>query len=50
MLIQRNQKLEADERAALVGATRARVEEAARLEGVTFEQAVEKRKGYRYLY
>ncbi|KAK0469859.1 major facilitator superfamily domain-containing protein [Desarmillaria tabescens] len=28
----------------------ARVEEAARLEGITFEQAMEKRKGFRYLY
>ncbi|KAK0469863.1 major facilitator superfamily domain-containing protein [Desarmillaria tabescens] len=27
-----------------------RVEEAARLEGITFEQAMEKRKGFRYLY
>jgi hypothetical protein len=50
MLIRRNQKLDADEKAAMEGANRARVEEAARLEGITFEQAMERRKGYRYLY
>jgi hypothetical protein len=32
------------------GVNRARVEEAARLEGITFEEAMERRKGYRYLY
>jgi hypothetical protein len=42
--------LDAEEKASLGGATRARVEEAARLEGMTFEQALEKRKGFRYLY
>jgi len=50
MLIQRNNKLDADELAALQEADRTRVEEAARLEGLTFEQAMERRKGYRYLY
>lgn len=50
MLISENRKLDADERAATEGANRARVEEAARLEGLTFEQAMERRKGYRYLY
>ncbi|KIM45424.1 hypothetical protein M413DRAFT_24628 [Hebeloma cylindrosporum] len=50
MLVRENRKLDADERAAMEGANRARVEEAARLEGITFEQAMERRKGYRYLY
>ena len=45
-----NRKLDADEKAAVEGANRTRVEEAARLEGITFEQAMERRKGYRYLY
>lgn len=31
-------------------ADRFRVEEAAKIEGITFEQAIERRKGYRYLY
>ncbi|KAF9047794.1 major facilitator superfamily domain-containing protein [Panaeolus papilionaceus] len=50
MLVRENRKLDADERAAMKGANRARVEEAARLEGITFEQAMERRKGFRYLY
>ncbi|PFH51214.1 hypothetical protein AMATHDRAFT_75076 [Amanita thiersii Skay4041] len=50
MLVRENKRLDADERAALEGADRTRVEEAARLEGLTFEQAMERRKGYRYLY
>ena len=31
-------------------ARRARIEEAARLEGLTFEEALERKKGFRYLY
>ncbi|KAF5322407.1 hypothetical protein D9619_001308 [Psilocybe cf. subviscida] len=50
MLIRENRKLDADEKAALSGANRQRVEEAARLEGITFDEAMEKRKGFRYLY
>lgn len=50
LLIRKNKKLDEDEKAALEGPTRARVEEAARLEGLTLEQAMERRKGYRYLY
>jgi hypothetical protein len=50
MLIHKNNKLEAGEKAALEGVNRDRVAEAARLESMTFEQAMERRKGYRYLY
>ncbi|KAF8228527.1 MFS general substrate transporter [Tricholoma matsutake] len=50
MLINRNKKLDADEKAALEGANQVMIAEAARLEGMTFEQALERRKGYRYLY
>jgi len=50
ILVRENCKLNADEKAAMEGANCARVEEAARLEGITFEQAMERRKGYRYLY
>ncbi|KAF8228541.1 hypothetical protein L208DRAFT_1403633, partial [Tricholoma matsutake] len=45
-----NKKLDADEKAALEGANQVMIAEAARLEGMTFEQALERRKGYRYLY
>ncbi|KAJ7572896.1 major facilitator superfamily domain-containing protein [Mycena floridula] len=50
ILLRENRKLDSDERAALEGADRVRVEEAARLEGITFDQAMERRKGFRYLY
>jgi hypothetical protein len=50
MLIRKNRKLDADDQLAMEGANKARVEEAARLEGITFEQAMERRKGYRFLY
>ncbi|KAJ7643675.1 MFS general substrate transporter [Roridomyces roridus] len=49
-LIQRNKKLDEDERAAMQGANEVRVKEAAILEGISFEQAMERRKGFRYLY
>jgi hypothetical protein len=42
--------LDADEKAALEGANMARVKEAALLEGITLEQAMERRRGFRYLY
>ncbi|KAK7054438.1 hypothetical protein VNI00_003636 [Paramarasmius palmivorus] len=47
MLIKENKKLDEDE---AQGADRARVEEAAKLEGITYEEALERRKGFRYLY
>ncbi|THU91332.1 MFS general substrate transporter, partial [Dendrothele bispora CBS 962.96] len=50
LIIRDNKKLDTDERAAMEGADRTRVEEAARLEGITFEQAMERRKGFRFLY
>lgn len=50
MLIRENKQLDADEKLAVQGANHERLEEAARLEGLTFEQTVERRKGYRYLY
>jgi hypothetical protein len=50
MLVEENKKMDADEQNVLEGANKLRVEEAARLEGITLEQAMEKRKGFRYLY
>ncbi|KAF9065161.1 major facilitator superfamily domain-containing protein [Rhodocollybia butyracea] len=49
-VIRDNKKLDEDEKAALSGMNRTRVEEAAQLEGITFEQAMHRRKGFRYLY
>ncbi|PCH36563.1 MFS general substrate transporter [Wolfiporia cocos MD-104 SS10] len=50
MLIKQNKQLERDELEELNGAKRERIEEAARLEGITFEEALERKKGFRYLY
>ncbi|CAL1711297.1 unnamed protein product [Somion occarium] len=50
MLIRENKELESNELANLTGARRERIEEAARLEGLTFEEALERKKGFRYLY
>ncbi|KAI0782638.1 MFS general substrate transporter [Abortiporus biennis] len=50
MLVRENNKLVRDEIEDLKGAKRERIEEAARLEGLTFEEALERKKGFRYLY
>lgn len=50
MLVRKNEILDRDEWAAMDSVNRERVEEAARLEGLTLEQALERRKGFRYLY
>ena len=50
ILVKKNKKLDADENLVMKGVNRTRVEDAAKLEGITFEQAMERRKGYRYLY
>ncbi|KAI0821354.1 MFS general substrate transporter [Irpex lacteus] len=49
MLIIENKRLDREERHMTL-AKRRRIEEAARLEGLTFEEALEKNKGFRYLY
>jgi len=50
LLIRENHQLERNELEDLKGARRERIEEAARLEGLTFEQALERKRGFRYLY
>ncbi|KAL0574876.1 hypothetical protein V5O48_007088 [Marasmius crinis-equi] len=50
MVIRENRRLDEDEKAAMDGANRVRVEEAARLEGITFDEAMRRRRGFRYLY
>ncbi|KAG7451132.1 MFS general substrate transporter [Guyanagaster necrorhizus] len=46
-LVHENKKLDANDN---TNVDSARVEEAARLEGITYEQALKKRRGFRYLY
>ncbi|KAH8115374.1 hypothetical protein DFH11DRAFT_1589021 [Phellopilus nigrolimitatus] len=50
ILKRENRLLDEDELGALKGANRERIEEAARLEGITLEEAMEKKRGFRYLY
>ncbi|EGO00927.1 hypothetical protein SERLA73DRAFT_167140 [Serpula lacrymans var. lacrymans S7.3] len=50
ILVRENKKLEAEELKLMQGAHRERIEEAARLEGITFDEAMRRRKGFRYLY
>ncbi|KAJ7069337.1 MFS general substrate transporter [Mycena amicta] len=49
-LMQKNKRLDEDERTAMDGADMIRVKEAAVLEGITFQQAMENRKGFRYVH
>ncbi|KAJ6583907.1 MFS general substrate transporter [Mycena vulgaris] len=49
-LLRKNKKLDEDERISMQGANESRVKEAAILEGISFDQAMERRKGFRYLY
>ena len=39
-----------DDLASLSNAERERVKEAARLEGITLQEALERKRGFRYLY
>ena len=50
MLVRENKRLDMDELGALKGANKERIEEFARLEGITIEEAMERKRGFRYLY
>ncbi|KAG1861892.1 major facilitator superfamily domain-containing protein [Suillus tomentosus] len=50
ILIKENKNMDMEEKRLMEGPGRRRIEEAARLEGITFEEAVKRRKGFRYLY
>ncbi|KAG2109331.1 major facilitator superfamily domain-containing protein [Suillus discolor] len=50
ILIKENKNMAMEEKKLIEGPGRERIEEAARLEGITFEEAVKRRKGFRYLY
>ncbi|KAJ7057694.1 hypothetical protein C8F01DRAFT_991453 [Mycena amicta] len=49
-LVRMNKRLAEDERAEIRGADEVCVRKAAILEGIMFEQAMERRRGFRYLY
>lgn len=50
MLVRENKRLDEDELGALKGANRGRIEEYARLEGISVEEAMNRKRGFRYLY
>jgi hypothetical protein len=51
MLVRENKRMEHEDLNHLMhGPERQRIEEAAKLEGITFDEAIKRRKGFRYLY
>ncbi|TFK71262.1 MFS general substrate transporter [Pluteus cervinus] len=50
MLIRENKKMDDDDKAIMEGANRERIEAAAQLEGITVQEALERRRKYRNLY
>ncbi|EIW80769.1 MFS general substrate transporter [Coniophora puteana RWD-64-598 SS2] len=50
LLIRDNRRIERAEEEFMHGPERERIEEAAKLEGISFEEAIRRRKGFRYLY
>ena len=50
LLISENKALEKAELKEMTLEMRTRIEESARLEGLTFDEALERHKGFRYLY
>ncbi|KAJ6543605.1 MFS general substrate transporter [Mycena vulgaris] len=49
-LVRMNRQLDTDDAVVSSGANEERVKKAAHLEGITYQQALEKRRGFRYLY
>jgi hypothetical protein len=50
LLIRKNKQLDANDSVVLTAMNSARVKDAAVLEGITYEEAAERRKRIRYLY
>lgn len=50
MIIKRNKQMLEDELKCITPANKLRVEEAARIEGISFEEAMAKRRGFKLLY
>jgi hypothetical protein len=50
ILVRENKRMEREEMDLMHGPERERIEEAAKLESITFAEAVKRRKGFRYLY
>lgn len=50
MLVEQNKQLERDQLSNLTPDERQRIEDAAKLEGLTIQEALERKRGFRYLY
>lgn len=50
MLVEQNKQLERDQLNNLTPDERQRIEDAAKLEGLTMQEALERKRGFRYLY
>lgn len=50
MIITRNKEMLADELKLMTESNRVRIEEAAKLEGISFEDAMARRRGFKLLY
>ena len=49
MLVRENRRMDHEDRLSLNEAKRGRIEQAAKLEGITIAEAMEKQREYRYL-
>jgi len=50
MLVRDNKQMEREETDLMPSPERQRIEGTAKLEAITFEEAIKRRKGFRYLY
>ena len=50
MLVRENRQMDRDDQLSLNEAKRGRIEQAAKLEGITIPEAMEKQRGFRYLF
>ena len=50
MLVRENRRMDQENQLILNGAKRERIEQAAKLEGITIAEAMEKQRGFRYLF
>jgi hypothetical protein len=50
MLVRENRRLDEGEHGAMKGINHLRIEESAKLEGISVEEALKRKRGFRYLY
>ena len=50
MLVRENRQMDHEDQLSLTESKRGRIEQAAKLEGITIAEAMEKQRGFRYLF